>query len=367
MIKEISLLRGLSCLFIVLVHCIEQAEGDYANMGSQGQGMTSLVFLKLLLKVGTGIFVFISEFILAYKYPDKLPEGFFAKRARFLLIPFAVMAVFYAAFRILIVEGSSPVEFLKQIVLNVFFGGFHGYFIIIIFQFYLLHALFVRYAARIKMAYMLTGALLVNLAYLGFFNFVSPPSIPRADYIWYNVSTLPLFGWLFYFVLAYYCGTRFEAFKRVLAKGRYLIVSVTMVTAAACIAAERAQLFPVNTSKRIDVFLLTCCTALLLFSIGLLLKRVPAWLTQVSNYSFGIYWLHFVFIALASFALRSFMPMSGYLYVGILLIISTALAMAATELLQRIPYGVYAVGRVRDRAERSRSGRLPAQGTHRLS
>ena len=66
-------------------------------------------------------------------------QSTFNKRIRYILIPYTVMGLFYAL-QYTYQEEDFLHAFVLQSAKNIFLGDFHGYFILIIMQFYILHA-----------------------------------------------------------------------------------------------------------------------------------------------------------------------------------------------------------------------------------
>src|SRR5690625_6254027 len=74
------------------------------------------------------------------------------------------------------VETWTITIFLIRVSRNIFLGESSIYFVLIIFQFYLLHMLCSKYLNRLSPKVVLPVAFLINFAYLGFFNFVEAPN-----------------------------------------------------------------------------------------------------------------------------------------------------------------------------------------------
>lgn len=89
-IKEIFMIRCISCLSVVLLHIISmvlmlQAEA-LANISH------TVDSFRTLLMFSTPAFIFISEFLLARSYPDRVPDGFLKKRGKVIFVPFLFIA-----------------------------------------------------------------------------------------------------------------------------------------------------------------------------------------------------------------------------------------------------------------------------------
>ncbi|MCD8511872.1 MAG: acyltransferase family protein [Bacillus sp. (in: Bacteria)] len=164
MIKEIFIIRAIACLSIVLLHAIGIGLTSISNeVGT----LSYITFdsINMFLFFGTPTFIFISELLIAYSYRNrKLPSHFLKKRFKLLFLPFLFMALFYS-----IPHATSINDWGLKIFLNVFIGDFHGYFVLIIFQFYVLHLLLHKFLQKWRPKVVLTISLAINIAYLSVF------------------------------------------------------------------------------------------------------------------------------------------------------------------------------------------------------
>lgn len=73
-IKEIFMIRCISCLSVVLLHIISMV------LMLQAEALADISHtvdsFRTLLMFSTPAFIFISEFLLARSYPDGVPDGF---------------------------------------------------------------------------------------------------------------------------------------------------------------------------------------------------------------------------------------------------------------------------------------------------
>lgn len=204
------------------MHSIKFVVGFEFNNG----GLIDFILLSLagLLAFGTAAFVFISEFLLAYSSPNSLKNNFYKKRVKLILIPFISMAMFYAIVLNLNEVKVIPVEFFLNLL-----GNYHGWFIIIIFQFYILHHFMIKYGNRISPKIVLIATFFVNVIYLGVFNFINPPSENSlVVYFWKLGFQRVFLAWVFYFSLAYYIGANYSTIMKILKKYRdwlYLLLA----------------------------------------------------------------------------------------------------------------------------------------------
>lgn len=339
---EMFVLRSIACLSIALLHALYRVyDGNTPWVESVG----------LLLTFGTPVFVFISQFILSYAYPNGSPRGLWGKRIKYILLPYIIFGALYAGLKGLDMAGSEGIPLLQAcwyfLWRHWLLGDFHGYFILVIFQFYGLHVWFQAYAARFSPRLVLIVAFAVNVAYLAFFNFTQPADTVVAHYIWDKMYWLLFPGWLFYFTGAYYLGRNEAWFRSQLQRFRLAAYGLPVVTGALVLLVNGQGWITAHSSKRIDMLLFSSSMIILLFTVASTMKRVPRLLEWTSRYSFGIYLLHPLLLAVfvkmpASFGLQSLGLFSVLLqFVGC--VVGSAVIMNVAN---RIPGGAYVVGRV---------------------
>ncbi|MFC5711242.1 acyltransferase family protein [Thalassorhabdus alkalitolerans] len=289
-INEIFWIRTLACLAVVLVHSVNTTLDNYEHSITQTEEYL-LIALRFAAFFGTPAFIFISEVLLAHAYPNQVPKDFFKKRIKFLLVPFAFMAVVFA-----LVLSDSFMGFWEEVLFNLFLGGYTGYFILIIFQFYLLHVLLTKHLRKWNPKKVLFWAFIINTAYLGLFHFTEPAAVPLGEYIWLRGHWVPFIGWIFYFVLGYYCGRNFELLKNKIQKHKKIIFIWPTAAFLAMVVLVRGDIIDVVSSKRIDNLVYT--TGVIFFIILLTMKarKVPWFVSLISRHSFHIYLVHTLFL-----------------------------------------------------------------------
>lgn len=146
-IKEIFMIRCISCLSVVLLHIISMV------LMLQAEALADISHtvdsFRTLLMFSTPAFIFISEFLLARSYPDGVPDGFLKKRGKVIFVPFLFIAAIDALLMTSAMGGEVTfLAFVQKYLANVFLGNFIGYFILVIFQFYMLHMMFHEYLKK---------------------------------------------------------------------------------------------------------------------------------------------------------------------------------------------------------------------------
>ncbi|MEK5417469.1 acyltransferase family protein [Paenibacillus sp. FSL L8-0708] len=341
--SEMFVLRSVACLSIALLHALYRVydDGNISWVESVG----------LLLTFGTPVFVFISQFVLSFAYPNEIPARFWEKRIKYILFPYFFFGTLYAGLKGLELSSSDGIPLLQAfwyyLWRHLLIGDFHGYFILIIFQFYALFLWFQTYAKRLNPRNVLIVSFLINVIYLGFFNFTTPADTVAAHYFWDKMYWIFAPGWIFYFTVAYYLGRNELWFREKLKKFRIAVYTLPVLTGALVLFVNSQGWITAHSSKRIDMLLFALSMILLLFSVASKMKKVPRVLEWSSRYSFGIYLLHPLLLAIfvklpASFGLQNLGLFSVLLqFVGC--VVGSALIM---NLANRIPGGAYVFGRI---------------------
>lgn len=341
-INEIFLIRALACLSIVLLHSLSEAKYGLSNISDSLN--TVVDSIRVLLAFGTPTFVFISMLLVSYSYPDGLPSNFLARRAKLILLPYLSMAVFYAFF-----YGLYYGVPIKQIVINTLFniqGGYHGYFVLIIFQFYLLCYFFNSYLSKKSPLKIILLSLAINLIYLAIFNFSNPPiDNSLVNYFWSKGHWIPFVGWVFYFTVAYYCGRNYNKFIAILNKNIKIIIASTFFTGALTVTLANLKIIPL-TSKSIMMVFFTISMIAMLYYIATKVKKIPYLLMQISQYSFSIYLLHMFLLSIVGKAMKIIGIDLGIFNVVLYFIGSIVGSILVTYIINRFKFGKYLVGSV---------------------
>ncbi|WP_051314710.1 acyltransferase family protein [Alteribacter aurantiacus] len=343
MIDEIFVLRSIACMCIVFLHSIDIALRSSYMQGISPFMVTLFDSIQVFLYFGTPVFIFISELIIAYSYRNRpIPDGFMKKRFIYIFVPFLFMAFFYS-----LPYATSFGDWGQKFLMNALIGDFHGYFVLIIFQFYILHLLFHRYLKDANPRVVVPLALSINVAYLTLFNITAAPiSHPVILYIWERFYWVPFFGWIFYFALGYYCGIYYEQFRAWLAKHKTIIIAAPIISTTLLLFFYHTNVLLVHSSKRVDILLHTVAVMFFVMYIGQKMKTIPPFLIQISQYSFGIYLLHMFFIHLIDFFVAQAGLSFGVFYIYILFFLSLFSSMGTVMIAARWKHGQYFVGKI---------------------
>lgn len=339
-IDEVFILRSLACLSIALLHSINKMYMSPNEM---------INVMRLILSFGTPAFVFISELVLSHAYPDGVPKGFWSKRLKYILIPYVVFGLINALADAVLQSGESVFQsFVSFSLQYVLLGDFSAYFIVIIFQFYLLHAFIApKVFPRFSVKMVLVSTLIVSMAYWAFFNFVPRFDLPFKDYIYHRLYMLPFIGWIFYFSLAYYCGRNYREVISLLNKYRYWVWTFAALIAAWMVGNLLTGTITAVSSKRLDMVLFVTSMVFLVLQLSSNLKRIPKIWVRTSQISFGLFLVHPIVFGVMEITMSKFLGISGSaIGVVVLFVVGMLISAWAVLLLNRFWWGPYIVGRI---------------------
>lgn len=338
LINEVFWLRCIACIAVTFRHALNNGYVHYTEMS----GYHSIVYIMFnFVLFGVPVFVFISEFLLANKYSVRLPKGFIKKRLKILAIPYIFMSIVFAIFEI---ENWTFRNFFTEVSKNLFLGESTVYFIIIIFQFYILHILFRNHLSRLSPRLVIPIAFIINVIYLSIFNFTNPPDNSIGEYFWNPGYWMPFVGWLFYFVLGFYCGQNYSHVIHFIRKNKFIVLILPVVFFSIILINNKYLLLD-QDSKRFDMLLFATSIIFLLLLITSFRRKVPKIVIFVSNYSFSIFLLNdFFYKLLLPISPPDFLNI--FTYSSLVFLLSIISSVALSFIFNKFWFGKYLVGNV---------------------
>ncbi|SDK37145.1 acyltransferase family protein [Billgrantia gudaonensis] len=287
-IEEIYWLRFYGCLAVFLFHLILRIEDNYLSH-------LTLDLARIPLVLGTPIFIFISIFLFSARYGDAVPHHFLANRFKYVMVPYLVYGLIYSLAEYVRVKANGDsLGFAGHMTEYLVFAGWHGYFLIIAMQFYVLFWLYNRFRLWHWLSSgpgLVIGAL-ISMGYWGYFRWqgLEPPG--------YLHWIAPI-GWIYLFFLAVllvsaYPNLMKRRWFRCFANPAWLLATVAGIV----LFTLRGELE--YSSKETWVVPLFIFSAL--WAMNWLADRpAPRLVKQVNEYSFGIYLAHPLFFSVVDF------------------------------------------------------------------
>ncbi|MEI7025846.1 acyltransferase [Paenibacillus sp. y28] len=356
-ITELDYLRAFAFLAVVLQHAI----GHYAYYGARLEDGVLLGSLLLLAKFAVPMFIFITGMVLFYNYRDGVRFApFIRKRFKDILLPYLPWAVLYACIQ------ASPWQDWTQFGLHLATGtaSYHLWYIIMIFQFYLVFPL-IR-PAMLWLDGKLGGSgrrLAAGLAAIGILYVLWTGQMGTVS-SWFAELSIPVltgyFGeysdrnalyFFFYFVLGAAAGLHVERFRAALLRWQctvlvcfgvlsawmlYRIVAHFTVTPELVIHYNDTLLI----RPAMAVVLISSVLAMYVIAIRFGQKASPFWqrlMTRIGSYSYTAYLAHALMLTYATRLADGLLPFgNATLRTVLAFAICAALSVAAAMLLRRI-------------------------------
>ncbi|WP_142825976.1 acyltransferase family protein [Planococcus soli] len=288
-LNEINIIRAIMCLAIVATHSISNylrnIEVDQAAYDQY------ILWIRFALLCSTPIFILLSETLLSKNYPDGLKKGFFKKRIKYILMPYILIGI------IVSYRGSDKdlSSFMEVAFQKVIFGQWYGFFVIVIFQFYLLHWLIGKYLARINPVGPILVSFAISFAHVyGFVHIGSYQELILTKYpLWYKTH---IFMWLFYFIVAFYIGQYYEQLVNFLTNKIWVPALMTLTSFGIIMFNYLEMDYTRISSERYDMLLYSVSMFFLLVALIRKFNFDNQTLVMISNFSFFIYLTHMIFL-----------------------------------------------------------------------
>ena len=284
-LNEINMLRAIACVAVVVTHSITNYVRTYdPSLFDQDKFIT---YLRFALLWATPVFVMISEVLISKNYPEGVRKGFLLKRVKFIFIPYILIGLIRSYMHS---EGEWSV-FLKRAWETIILGNWYGFFVLVIFQFYVLHIVLERLLKKshpippILISFVLSfGHLYAHASFKEYRLFLEQiyPFWDRTFFI----------GWLFYFVVAFYIGQNYEKVMSFFTKHFYIPLIGVIASYTMMMNSVMEKTFTPVKSDRYDILVFALCFFIIALVILKKIKVPSQTLIKLSHFSFFIYLTH---------------------------------------------------------------------------
>ena len=329
-IKEWDLLRVIACLSILLLHT--------TTFNNLARGVTenseTVTFIRVLLCYATPTFILLSIMILAAKYKDGLPSKFWTKRLQFLLLPYLFWAILDATLTELKYQYNALFE---TIINNIFYGGFVGWFVLVILQLYLLFWCIVKFKWH--------PVIVIPFTVMIYFLHHQLFSLPD-EFFQVNVNVQKLYGstWLIYFAIAYLIGLNYEKLQPLLKKYRVGTIVFT-VLAGIYVWINFQQGETDIHSRSMDLVPLVVGITSMVLAYGQVLPYLK--ITKlISKYAFMVYLIHWNILKYLSGYFVEYIS-SSIIRIPLMFAFTLSVSILIAKLISYLPFGKWIVGKIR--------------------
>ena len=379
-VEELFYIRAICAFGIFMIHL----SGAFAVSSSYGSRAMHLgILINQFFRFGTPVFIMISGFVLFYNYRSFMEfdcRKFYTKKIKYVLIPYLIWSSFYLILapyliwssfyfifsncRVILSQGNiSLIEFLKNVTLGNAYP--HLYFIFLIFQFYLLYPLFLKYFIKhmektpvlfFVICLIVQG---IILSYEFFFKAYGGNGLIDFfnKYYWKSI-----FGWFYYFLTGGVAALHYKKITDFIEKNIWKIVPIYVISTTLYIGEvylniwkeEGRTLYERYGSIRPMTIIYASFTMIILIWIGRKIGRSKHGYKQIIKtcgiYSLGIYLIHpFVLEVLKIKLINRFSNFLGYSRISsmvILVVIGWICTVSLILLLSNLKWGMFVIGKV---------------------
>ncbi|MCJ0912645.1 acyltransferase family protein [Mammaliicoccus sciuri] len=336
---KLTYARAIFCLIIVGVHILSNYLRD---VELQDHNRMIVVTFQILILFGTPCFIILSESLISMVYKDKLPKNFLVKRFKYIMIPYFSIGTFYVYSKYKL--GSNEESFWQLFKENLLIGDWDGWFVMAIFQFYILHLIFHKILSKANPIIMIVISFVISLthSYLMYNN--------DAYSNWWN-DFYPLFHrtnilyWLFYFVFGYYLGKYYnEVLSFMEKKLKWLVVSLVILALSIIYSIYQNDVTFVQ-SNRYDIILYSSLVFIFVLVISKKLSKFNiSFLFFIGEISFFIYLTHKIMLYYMAKYTFHFID-QFFMYNITTYIFALSLSVGLAVVLSFLPFSRFIIGR----------------------
>lgn len=321
-LSEINVIRAIACVFVVLTHSISSYLNNVeVNLMSEDK---YIIWIRFAILCATPIFILLSETLISKNYPVALPKGFFRKRFKYILIPYILIGSIVSYMDS---EGNFE-SFINLVIEKVLLGDWYGFFVIVIFQLYILHWLLGNFLSKVNPIYPLVISFLISFTHV--YLFVNITEYKEFIFNYYPLSfRTNIFIWLFYFVVAFYTGQYYERILSFLSNKVWIPVLSTVISYLVVMHNILSRDYTTVASERYDMMLYSVSVFFLMLIIFRKYSVSNKTLITISHFSYFIYLTHMLTLPYyAELTLRFGSNFFIYIIVMAFLTISTSIGWA---------------------------------------
>ena len=214
-IKELYYIRAIAAMGILILHATA-GFAIYSEFGSKA--MYLAVFLNQFFRFGSPIFMMVSGLVLFYNYRsmDEFDtKKFYTKKVKFILVPYIIWSIIYFFYPHIAQNVPLTAERLRGFWRAILLGEAysHLYFIFLIFQFYIVLPLLIKYLTKpmeespfkVFIFFLIfQGSILIYSYYF------KNPNATGIIRIFNRYHWKSLFSWSFYFIAGGLIGIHYE-------------------------------------------------------------------------------------------------------------------------------------------------------------
>lgn len=352
---EIDYLRSFAIISVILIHTTALATQNVADINTL---VISNEIVRLANFYAVPLFVFISGFVLYYKYRDSFSKKkFYANRAKSILpsyILFSLIYQFKSTIQSYVYGGELQVPSIYDVTLKLLTTSSHGnfWFIGLIIQMYMIYPplakIYNNMSEKNKTSLFMVS--IIGIQYI--WNIIKPFTNIYFNTLYPLIYALFL-SHIFYFVLGMYVCEHYPQMKKRIIESQKIIIILLIITLL-CTTYLRIQnlvqygnyidgpkyyrLIPYSLSIVYNV-----CAFSTIFYISIKFSNKSGSTTkiisEIGKYSYSIYLVHGLFVDIISTSMCKYINYNQWMFYPIHFIAVISLSYISTYFMSHLPYG----------------------------
>ncbi|WP_170234616.1 acyltransferase family protein [Macrococcus equipercicus] len=334
---ELNYLRIIFCLIIITTHILTEYTLNYQPDDKQ---IKVIYWIRMAIIFGTPGFIMLSQLLVTMNYKAALPKNYLSSRFSFIVVPYLIIGLFYS----LSESQANGHTYWHEFMFAVVSGNWHGYFVIVIVQFFLLNLIVYKYFPGLlgsKLA--VVAAFAVNTAYLFAHNTIEPFRQFMAAYYPLSPDTFIL-GWISYYFIGSYIGLNYERFLTFVKEHTTVVIIMAIASYMLFIVIKQHDYWDVSSFNYATILFTACMFLLMLRVSTTMTSFMPKTAAQISAYSFFIYLFHPLILD-AVYNYTSRFQEHTILFISTSIIIVLGCCIGVGTLLRDFPIFKYVIGK----------------------
>lgn len=286
---ELNYLRALLCIFVVVTHLFTQYS---LNTNPDDNQIATLYWVRMIFIVGTAGFIMLSQVLITMNYKKDLPEKFIFNRIKFIFLPYLLIGFFYSFSEYMYLRKPFEDIFYKEVLR----GFWYGYFILVIFQFYILTKIiyyinnkfnFNLYKSKI----IILLSVIINMGYLYFYS--NNKDVTKfIDHNYFFSPNTMILGWIGYYFIGSFIGIYYDEILEFLSEYISILIFLNALTFVFFIFSQKHDYWMVTSFSWSILPYCICMFLMILVFSKTIAPFMYKFFTLVSAYSFFIYLIH---------------------------------------------------------------------------
>ncbi|PCF85018.1 polysaccharide intercellular adhesin biosynthesis/export protein IcaC [Staphylococcus intermedius] len=298
-----------------------------------------IYYLQHIVIFGTPSFIILSQLLTTLNY-DTVNLKYLWERVKYILLPYFIVGLFYCFSE----SRLTATPFKHQLYENLILGRWHGYFIIVIMQFFILSYIIFKISPKIfDSKIMLIATFIIQFSFLHQLDTNEAFSSQFLAIYPLSENTFIL-GWIFFFFFSAYIGRNYTAVINFLTHYVFIVIILAILSFGVFVLFQHHD-YGWVTSFNENLMCYHASMFLLLLSLCLHFKQLMmGTINLVSAFSFFIYLFHPIILSTLYEYFKSFSDLT-FVFIAISLLYTLGICVGVGLFLREFYIFRFAIGK----------------------